>query len=373
MTAYRGLTWNHPRGTEALRHTAALFSRGSHGDTLVWDSQPLEGFESHPIAELCERYDLVVLDHPHLGDALAAGCLQPIDRFVPAADIADWRNNTVGWSAASYTVDGKLWALPLDAAAQVAAANPELVPVLPRTWDDVKQLAREVPVALSLAGPHALLTFFSLCVALGEPPDPARGLVSTDCGLAALGIMRDITVLGPETADRNPISLLELVAEGTRLAYCPLVYGYATYSARGRVSPVVFGDAPRIVATGLRGSTLGGTGLAVTHRCVPSPALVDHLRRLLSAEAQRGVVTAHHGQPSRREAWTDADVNERYGDFYLRTLATVDSAWVRPRHAGYPRFQSLAARAIRDGLRHGAALRDVLAEVRALSSIPRRT
>src|SRR3546814_19706626 len=68
----RGLTWDHPRGYNALAAAAATRTDGELG----WDKQPPEGFEAHPIADLCARYDLVVLDHPPVGDAVAAGCLQ---------------------------------------------------------------------------------------------------------------------------------------------------------------------------------------------------------------------------------------------------------------------------------------------------------
>ena len=46
---YRGLTWDHPRGYTAL----AAASAGLSDDTLEWDRHPLEGFEAHPIADLC--------------------------------------------------------------------------------------------------------------------------------------------------------------------------------------------------------------------------------------------------------------------------------------------------------------------------------
>src|SRR3546814_15973390 len=71
----RGLTWDHPRGYNALAAAAAT----SADCELDWDKQPLEGFEAHPIADLCARYDLVVLDHPQVGEAVAAGCLQPVE------------------------------------------------------------------------------------------------------------------------------------------------------------------------------------------------------------------------------------------------------------------------------------------------------
>ncbi|MGV9900420.1 hypothetical protein ACWDVV_41605, partial [Streptomyces tendae] len=50
---YRGLTWDHPRGHDALAASA--------GRLVHWDVQPLEGFESHPIDALCARYDLVAV------------------------------------------------------------------------------------------------------------------------------------------------------------------------------------------------------------------------------------------------------------------------------------------------------------------------
>ena len=69
--SFRGLTWDHPRGYTAL---------AAADGPVHWEVQPLEGFESAPIAALCADYDLVVLDHPHLGEALAHDCLTPLDQ-----------------------------------------------------------------------------------------------------------------------------------------------------------------------------------------------------------------------------------------------------------------------------------------------------
>ncbi|MER6941057.1 sugar ABC transporter substrate-binding protein, partial [Nocardioides sp. NPDC000441] len=77
LPTFRGLTWDHPRGRDALVAAA----EASDLD-LTWDVHPLSGFESTPIEEIAADYDLVVLDHPHLGDALAQGCLRPFDDLV---------------------------------------------------------------------------------------------------------------------------------------------------------------------------------------------------------------------------------------------------------------------------------------------------
>ena len=55
---FQGLTWDHPRGFNAL--AAAALEIAPRG-LLRWVKQPLEGFESHPIADLAARFDLIVL------------------------------------------------------------------------------------------------------------------------------------------------------------------------------------------------------------------------------------------------------------------------------------------------------------------------
>jgi multiple sugar transport system substrate-binding protein len=328
---FRGLTWDHPRGRDALRAAAPP-------GLLEWDVQPLEGFESHPIADLCARYDLVVLDHPHLGEAVEAGCLRPLDDLFAADELAVWAEQSIGQSWQSYSLAGRQWALPLDAATQVLAARADLVGYVPSTWDEVRSVARSEPTALSLAGPHAFVTFASISVALGEEP-----LVSAETGLAAFDLMVELDARAPaETRVLNPIGLLELMTTTDRLALCPLVYGYVNYSG-----PVTFGDAPAVVPGGRPGSTLGGTGIAVSARTEPSPELLDHTRWLMAQDTQRWFVPAHAGQPSSRAAWQDEQVNADAHGFYQRTTRTCEQAWVRPRHAGYVAFQTVAAETVR--------------------------
>ncbi|MGW7567781.1 extracellular solute-binding protein [Streptomyces tendae] len=350
---YRGLTWDHPRGHDALAASA--------GGLVHWDVQPLEGFESHPIDALCARYDLVVLDHPHLGEALATGCLRPLDDLFTAEELARWGAGSIGPTMRSYAMGGRQWALPLDAATQVAATRTDLVGEAPGTWDEVHRLARRAPVALSLAGPHAFLTFASVAVAMGEEPaaDPDE-LIGDATGLAVLDLMAALDALAPPgTRALNPIGLLELMAGTDRLAHCPLVYGYVTYADR-----VTFSDAPAVAAGGRPGSTLGGTGIALSSRCVPSPELLAHVRWLMSPEAQGDFLPRHSGQPSARAAWTSSETVA--ADFYRGTAATCERAWVRPRHAGYIGFQTAASAAVRAALAGETDHRQALDRMRAL-------
>ncbi|WP_394551755.1 hypothetical protein ACDF64_12880 [Agromyces sp. MMS24-JH15] len=355
MTArYRGLTWDHPRGRVALEQAAATATDASGDPLIAWDVHPLEGFESTPIDGLAERYDVIVLDHPHLGDALEHRAIRPLDEVFDAAFLDAVRADAVGPGAASYTLDGRLWALPLDAATQVAASVPDLVPEAPGTWSEVLELAASSPVGLSLAGPHALLTFASLCVALGEEPavTPERGFVGVEVGAEAFDLLARLAARMPAgVADLNPIGLLERMRSARDVAYVPLVYGYATYASGPRA--LRFDDAPAARRGGRRGSTIGGTGIAISSRCRPDAALVDHLMGLLDPETQRTFLPANDGQPGLRSAWTDAAVDAAAGGFYRRTLATIEDSWVRPRVPGYIPFQANGSAILRDALLHG--------------------
>jgi len=363
---YRGLTWDHPRGYTAL----AAASAGLSDDTLEWDRHPLEGFEAHPIADLCARYDLVVLDHPHVGEAVAAGCLQPLEDHFDAGEIAALEADSIGPSLASYRYEGRHWALPLDAATQVMARRPDLVSEAPRTWDEVVTLSERAPVALSLAGPHSVLSFQSIVAALGErcAADDPDIFVSTDAGARAFDIMATLAARSPASVrGLNPIGILGHMAAHDDVALCPLVYGYVNYAAPADAAakPLAFTDAPRVCADGAPGSTLGGTGIGISTRCRVTPALIAHLRWLMSEEAQSAFIPAHDGQPSRRSAWHDEAVNARWGNFYRNTAATLEAAHIRPRHDGAIAFQTEAAALIRDAIRspvrHAALLEDLQA------------
>lgn len=373
---YRGLTWDHPRGYQSLR-AAASRAEQECGVSITWDMQSLSGFESHPIEELCARYDLVILDHPHVGDAVAAACLKPLEEVFDAAFVAEVARDTVGPSMASYRIGGAHWAMPLDAAAQVMAAREDLISVpIPATWDDVCELSLKTgAVAMSLAGPHAFLSFLSLVVALGGRRDEGgtEDLISGAAGIAAFDLLSVLASRSPASvAGRDPIGILDHMAAQDDVLLCPLVFGYVNYAAPQSGAAIRFADAPLSVASGERGSTLGGTGIGVTRRCDPSEGLLRHLGWLMGGEAQRDFIPAHGGQPSRRSVWRDDAVNERWNGFYRGTIRTLEDAFVRPRYAGYVPFQNAASTLLREALAEGASGRAATGRLVALYRESRR-
>jgi multiple sugar transport system substrate-binding protein len=351
---WRGLTWDHPRGYRPL---------DAVGGPVQWDRQPLEGFESYPISEHASRYDLLVIDHPGVASAVRAECLWPMDDVLPSADLTRVRASAVGASFDSYRYAERQWALPIDAAAQVMAVRPDLLtgPV-PETWQDVLALAPGIRLALPLAGPHALLAFLAICVALGEePPRSREALVSRDVGAEALTILGTVVAAAdPRAGSWNPIALLEHMTTSDTIAMCPLVYGYITYARPGVDRPVVFSDAPRGRTGGRPGSVLGGTGIAVSRRVQDTADLAGYLRMLVSDTTQRDVIVANGGQPAIRSAWLDSAAAPPVAAYFSGTVASVETAWVRPSYPGYVAFQDSASAVVRDVLTtggdHGLAL-----------------
>jgi multiple sugar transport system substrate-binding protein len=371
---YRGLTWDHPRGYSALMAAARLLDAARDGISISWDTHSLEGFEAHPIGDLCARYDLVVLDHPHVGEAVAAGCLQPLESLFAPSEIVALERDTIGPCLSSYRLEGLHWGLPLDAATQVLAYRADLLTGPPPvTWDDVIVWPEREPIALSLAGPHAALSFQSIVAALShldDASDPEQ-FVTTQVGLAALDLLARLAARSPRVVRQlNPIDILNHMATHDDVALCPLIYGYVNYAVVGAgaqpTHALAFANAPRATPGGRPGSTLGGTGIGISTRCVVTPELLTHLRWLMSADAQTRFIPAHDGQPSRRSAWLDDSVNSRWGSFYRNTAETLERAHVRPRHNHAIAFQASAAAFLREELENKREHRAILAGLQSL-------
>jgi multiple sugar transport system substrate-binding protein len=360
--SYTGLTWDHPRGYVALEKAAE--QARAQGLPLQWKRQPLEGFESHPIEELADQYDLIVLDHPHIGDAVAADCLQPLESLFDASALQAWKAQSIGNTFESYLYGGKHWALPLDAASQVAAYREDrLEESPPATWDATIAFARRHPVSLSLAGPHAILTLFSMSAAHGDAPvavNPER-LFEGPGASAAWELMLQLYAISYKGwAERNPIAILEALARDAQAVYCPLVFGYVNYSvANDQRHAIHFTDVPA-GPNGRLGSVLGGTGLAVSRHTKVSAALLAHLAGLLSPATQRDFIPFADGQPSARLAWSDANVNKAWGGFFAQTKRTLEQAIVRPRHPRYVPFQTAASAFVRQALAESLGATEVV-------------
>jgi multiple sugar transport system substrate-binding protein len=351
----RGMTWDHRRATDPLTHIMPLFRQRHPDIEIEWSSRPLSGFEFTSVDALAEEYDLIILDHPFMGAVAASGSLAPLDEIGGLSD-----DRFVGPSLATYRMRGSLWALPVDAACQVAVSRPDLMQVLdaetPKNWSELialgaKARRKSMRLAIGLSGVHSLMTFFTLVANLGTPCATAQEEPFADRPTAreALGLMRGLLEFcPPEVLGWNSIGLHDEMVAREDLLFCPAVYCYATYAETDQRRPLRFHDLPG--PTGPTGSTIGGTGLAISAKCKHRQAAFDYVRFAAELSTQRAFAE-HHGQPARSELWLDEAVNARFGGSYRDTLATMEGCWMRPRYNGYLAFQEKAGDLIEAHLR----------------------
>lgn len=364
----KGITWAHRRAVDPLTATLPAFAARRHNITISWSSRTLHGFEFAPIEELAALYDLVILDHPFCGDIAATECLLPLDALFDERLARAF----VGPSLESYRYAGHIWALPVDAACQVAVARPDLMARLdrasPRTWDEVLALGAAAQrhgmrLAIGLRGVHSLMTFFTLCANLGRPcgTRPEEPLADRTTALEALEAMRALLAYCPkDVLNWNSIALHDVLAERDDLVFCPAVYCYATYAEADQANPLRFFDLPGLDGATPRGSTIGGTGIGISARTADPEAALAYVGFLAEAETQRAFAM-NHGQPARRDVWEADEIDARFGGCYSATRATMESAWIRPRYTGYLDFQAKAG-ALLEGHLRGDVSEDVLLE-----------
>jgi multiple sugar transport system substrate-binding protein len=151
----------------------------------------------------------------------------------------------------------------------------------------------------------------------------------------------------PDALEWNPPTVLDRMRDGV-VHYSPILFGYSNYSRPTTSGDrVLFGNIPTASGRPI-GTTLGGAGIAISTACANPAEAMAYAAWITSAEVQTGLYFETGGQPGRLEAWIDDGVNAASGDFFRRTLATMDGAYVRPRISGYQAFQKQASTIVVD-------------------------
>ena len=144
----RGMTWDHARGYDPMVATSAAYAAAHPGVTITWEKRSLQAFADRPIGEMAETYDLMVIDHPHVGEVARAG--QPSAAGRPARCRNGGAGGGVGRAVASVL---RLRRAAMGAghrhrdARGLPAARPAGARA-PTLWDEVLDLARAGRVAL---------------------------------------------------------------------------------------------------------------------------------------------------------------------------------------------------------------------------------
>ncbi|MHC3000027.1 extracellular solute-binding protein [Microbacterium sp. HJ5] len=341
-TILRGITWEHARGYGSVSAAAEAYRAVAPDVEVRWEQRSLQAFADQPLEQLIEDYDLLVIDHPHIPFAAEHGLFLRLDGTGHDDELAVLAGQSVGVSHETYAHAGGQWGLATDAAAQVAAYRPDLLPEPPGDWDGVLALAAEGRVLW----PHKPVDAFSslVTVASGNGEQPMRSpdvFLSADALGQAMETLRKLARLVPaENSKWNPIQAADALSSGDRYAYVPLMFGYTNYSRTGfRPHRVRYIDIPAS-REGVRGSLMGGAGIAVSARTRHPEQAVDHAFWLDSAEVQEGVYYDAGGQPGNAVAWESDRTNADSLDFFRGTRATLEGAYVRPRFVRYIELQN---------------------------------
>ncbi len=364
-----GMTWSHRRGHAPLFACSELWRRKT-GVEIRWDKRSLQDFEAYPVQELARRYDLIVIDHPHVGQVARENCLAPFDAAGPSRRqggarscerrpvLRELRMARAAMGAADRRGDAG------------AAWRPDLVASPPALWDEAVDLARRGMVLFPLRPPHSLMVLYTLSGNLGRPcsvegPD----LIDAEAGAEAFERISELAALiDARCFAMDPIDVFEAIADpDSRFACAPLIYGYVSYAEDGfRARRIGFADIPALGSNGPVGSTLGGTGIAVSALGAHEEAAADFAYWVASADVQAGLYAASGGQPAHAAAWESDAVNAPVAGFYRATRQTLEGSWLRPRHDGYMPFQDAAARLLNEALQSGSRAGETVGRINAL-------
>lgn len=347
QTSLKGIAWNHSRALPPLVAAAQRYEELHPDVHIVWEKRTLHEFGHASLAQLANAYDLLVVDHPMMGEA--ADSLADFKRSLAEAESRRLSQLYVGPSFESYRFDDALYALPIDAAAPAASFRPDLLERaglgVPATWTDLLHLARRGLARMPGFPADLFLNWMGLCVSGGGScaAEPEH-LFPRDNALASLEDLRQLASWMPPSIYRwNPVALYEEMAAHGDFAYCPFAYTYSNYARRGFAANLLKFVPPVGTALGQPMRTvLGGTGMAISKRC----ASFDHALRysLFVADpgVQRDLYGPAGGQPAARAAWEDPVLDRLSGGFLSGTRSGIETAYIRPRYRGYVPLQEKA-------------------------------
>lgn len=369
----KGITWNHSRALPPLVATAQRFEELHPDVRILWEKRSLHEFGHASLPELAQSYDLLVVDHPMMGDAAAKGPLVDLRPLLKKEDWEDLENDSAGASFASYLYEGKLYALPIDTAAPAASLRPDLLAAAgcaePVSWSEMLELARRGLVRMPGFPADLFLNFMGICVSHGSSPaSGADALFDRTIARQSLEELRELACWMPEEIYQwNPIAIYERMSSTDEFAYCPFAYTYSNYSRAGFASKHVRFADPVALAEDLPMRTvLGGTGLAISARCPAIDIALEYSLYVSGRTCQSTLYGVCGGQPARHSAWENDELNRLTDGFFRRTIGSIQRACVRPRYAGYVQLQDQAGGPISKYLKEGGSAELTLDHIDAL-------
>jgi multiple sugar transport system substrate-binding protein len=373
-TQLNGIAWDHSRALPPLVATAQRYEETRRGVRIHWQKRTLDEFGHMPIDVLAQKFDLIVIDHPWAGFCFEKNLVQDLNQIAPTATLAELKQNSIGPAFDSYCYQGKLLALPIDAATPAPSWRPDLLGRAgvqpPQTWAEAVALSRRKLAVIPGFNADLFLHFIMLLKALGAEACADHDIIAPrEIMQRAAEMLRELTEPMPrEIFDLNPILVAERMTTTDDFAWNAFAYTYNNYARpHFAANQLRFGNLISLNADGPRlRSVLGGTGIAISAHCKNISAALDYALFVAGGVTQRGIYVHAGGQPSHRAAWDDPLADELCGGFFSGTRLTQDEAIVRPRYSGYVALQTDGGKALQEYLRDGGSLAATLDKVDSL-------
>ena len=236
-----GIAWDHRRCWGPLDASIEPYRRLT-GEDVRWDRRSLYSFGEGNLGKFAEDYDLVIYDHPFVGDARKRGWLLDLNAFLTPEQKAHFASDEVGASWRSYAYGGGVWGLPIDTAAQTAAWRGDLIDRhnldIPKSLDELPAFAdRAAAFGLSIGWPSVptdlMCTLVSIAASDGfNPGHGGEGFLSVAAIESATRQLKQLArITHPKSREWNPIRCLDHMAANDDVAYVPYLFNYVNYSS----------------------------------------------------------------------------------------------------------------------------------------------
>lgn len=347
MIKLRGLAWDHRRCWGPLDASVLPYGEANPDLRIEWDRRSLYEFGEGALADVLSSYDLVIFDHPFIGDIAAAHLMVPFDGYLGPQQLEAFAADTVGKSWASYSKAGRQWALPIDAACQVASYRPDLLATYgppPANYADLLALARKVRqdgkwIGLPSVPTDAMCLLLTFCAQ--KTGNDVYGFTDSKVVESAVADLRELATLAhPLSRQWNPIRCYDHMIANDDVVYVPYAFGYVNYASATEAQHLSFADIP---TDNCAGALLGGAGIGVSAQSPHREAAMAYAIHLSSPEYQRGFYVDAGGQPGSLSAWQDERVNAEARNFFKDTLKTIQASYLRPTDQGFIAFFREAA------------------------------
>jgi multiple sugar transport system substrate-binding protein len=339
----KGIGWDHPRCMEPLYASISAYKKPNI--TIEWSARSLYAFGEGRLAELIDNYDLIIFDHPYVGEISKNGTFLNLRDFLSDTQINQFSADSSGPSWQSYQFDGGIWGLPIDAATQVSAYRDDLLAqndvIAPSRLDDVFELAsllkkRDLWIAIPLNTVDSFCALLTLTAHMGSPLNQQQPLFFDipilKEALKTIRMLADIA--HPDSTFWNPITCFNHMRETNEIAYVPYAFGYTNYSRDEHKNRISFCDIPAIGEQGPTGALLGGAGIGISKNCENPEMAMEYATFLCSSEFQSGDYFNAGGQPASLAAWELPANNDKANGFFSGTTQSMKNSYMRPRYHG---------------------------------------